>query len=152
MNTLKPLPTFGMFRFLTRSTPGGLEHSRGNKRKMSRGKKTSEPHVHSARVRVAGNFSGVLAAQVKGYQQEMLPSRAPRLGGSPGYTSLAVPCFQRHSAQGDSGFLRSRLSLPARTSVPSLPTTSPSGVTSSPSQVNIRERRQSRAMPGAPPR
>lgn len=91
MNTLKPLPTFGMFRFLSRSTPGGLEHSRGNNRKMSRGTKTSEDQVHSARVRVAGNLPGVLAARIKGYQQEMLPPGAPRLGGSPGYTSLAVP-------------------------------------------------------------
>lgn len=50
------------------------------------------PGSHSARVRVAGNFPGVVATQVKGHQQEMLTPRAPRLGGNAGFASRLRCC------------------------------------------------------------
>lgn len=43
-------------------------------------------------VRVAGNIPGVVAAQVKGHQQEMLTPRAPGLGGSVGSASRLWGC------------------------------------------------------------
>lgn len=81
-----------MFRCLAQGDTRGLEHSRGNKCKMSRDKDLLTPDSHSAWVRVAGNFPGVVAAQVKGHQQEMLTPRAPRLGGSTGFASRLRCC------------------------------------------------------------
>lgn len=50
------------------------------------------PGLQSVGVRMAGNFPGVVAAQVKGHQQEMLTPGAPRLGGSAGFASRLRCC------------------------------------------------------------
>lgn len=142
-----------MFGFTAQGATGGLEHSRGNKRKMSRETMTSEQQAHSAWVRVAGNFPGVVATQVRGHQQEILPPRARRLGGSPalplGCTAWRSPCFQRQSAHGDSGFPSSLLSQPARTSVPSSPETPPRGVSPRPPAQSMALPRCAGRVPGS---
>lgn len=96
-STLQPLPLH-VFRFLAQGAAGGLEHSRGEGRRTSRGTRTSEHQARGAWVTAAGNVAGL------------------RLGGSGlclRLPSLEMsPCFKRQSAQGDSDFLRSLLSQP----------------------------------------
>lgn len=69
----------GMFGFLVQGDSRGLEHSRGNKCKMRREAKTCSHQAHSAWVSVAGSFPRMVAAQVKGHQQETLTPQASGL-------------------------------------------------------------------------
>lgn len=50
------------------------------------------PEAHGAPVRVARNFPGVVAAQGKGCQPEMLAPGAPGQGGSAGLVSRLSCC------------------------------------------------------------
>lgn len=59
-----------MFRFLAQGDIMGLEHSRGNKRKMSKEAKSCKYWAQNAPMRMAGNFPEVVDTQVKGHQQE----------------------------------------------------------------------------------